>query len=329
MSAGQPALRRVVRHNAVPLLAALILAAMAVLYLALQPRGVTVGVLVTAANKGVLLALIAMAQTFVVLTGGIDLSVGAIVVLANCLASTVLSGSPGHLAAGVAVVLGAGVLAGGVNALAVVAGRLQPIIATLATSTMFYGLALLLRPNPGGDVDDDLASAVTGDLAGVPVTILLLLALLLLFWLPFRRSVTGRALYAVGSAEASAYMSGVKVSRAKAAAYVLSGLFAALAGLLLTLIAESAQASATQAGDLTLNAIAAVVIGGTSLFGGVGGLLGSVVGAFILRTIGDLLFVLRASPLWQPLFQGLILLAAVSLGALPLLRIRNRLETYR
>ena len=329
MSAGQPALRRVVRHNAVPLLAALILAAMAVLYLALQPRGVTVGVLVTAANKGVLLALIAMAQTFVVLTGGIDLSVGAIVVLANCLASTVLSGSPGHLAAGVAVVLGAGVLAGGVNALAVVAGRLQPIIATLATSTMFYGLALLLRPNPGGDVDDDLASAVTGDLAGVPVTILLLLALLLLFWLPFRRSVTGRALYAVGSAEASAYMSGVKVSRAKAAAYLLSGLFAALAGLLLTLIAESAQASATQAGDLTLNAIAAVVIGGTSLFGGVGGLLGSVVGAFILRTIGDLLFVLRASPLWQPLFQGLILLAAVSLGALPLLRIRNRLETYR
>ena len=328
-AAGQPGLRRVVRHNAVPLLAALILAAMAVLYLALQPRGVTVGVLVTAANKGVLLALIAMAQTFVVLTGGIDLSVGAVVVLANCLASTMLSGTPLHLAGGVAAVLGAGLLAGGVNALAVVAGRLQPIIATLATSTMFYGVALLLRPNPGGDIDDDLASAVTGALAGVPVTILLLLALLVLFWLPFRRSVTGRALYAVGSAEASAYMSGVKVSRAKASAYVLSGLFAALAGLLLTLIAESAQASATQAGDLTLNAIAAVVIGGTSLFGGVGGLFGSVVGAFILRTIGDLLFVLRASPLWQPLFQGLILLAAVSLGALPLLRIRNRLETYR
>ena len=321
--------RRVARHHAVPLLAALTLAAMAALYLALQPRGITVSVLVTAANKGVLLALIAMAQTFVVLTGGIDLSVGAIVVLANCFASTLLSGSPIHLAAGVAAVLVAGLLAGGVNALAVVAGRLQPIIATLATSTMFYGVALLLRPNPGGDVDDDLASAVTGNFAGIPVTILLLLALLLLFWLPFRRSVTGRALYAVGSAEASAYMSGVKVSRAKASAYVLSGLFASLAGLLLTLIAESAQASATQAGDLTLNAIAAVVIGGTSLFGGVGGLLGSVVGAFILRTIGDLLFVLRASPLWQPLFQGLILLGAVSLGALPLLRIRNRLETYR
>ena len=323
------AAQRILRHNAIPLLAGLIFAAMFALYLVLQPRGVQVGVLVTAANKGVLLALIAIAQTFVVLTGGIDLSVGAIVVLANCLASTALSGSPVHLGLGVLEVLGCGVAAGGINALAVVAGRLQPIIATLATSTIFYGVALLLRPAPGGDIDDDFASAATGAVAGIPVTILLLLALLLLFWLPFRRSVTGRGIYAVGSAEASAYMSGVKVGRAKATAYVLSGIFAALAGLLLTLIAESAQASATQAGDFTLNAIAAVVIGGTSLFGGVGGLVGSIIGAFILRTIGDLLFVLSASPLWQPLFQGLILLAAVSLGALPLLRIRNRLETYR
>lgn len=321
--------RRTLRHNAVPLLAGLIFIAMFTLYLVLQPRGVQVGVLVTAANKGVLLALIAMAQTFVVLTGGIDLSVGAIVVLANCLASTMLSGSPGHLGVGVLAVLACGIVAGGVNALAVVAGRLQPIIATLATSTIFYGIALLLRPGPGGDIDDDFASAATGAVSGIPVTILFLAGLLVAFWLPFQRSVTGRGIYAVGSAEASAYMSGVKIARAKATAYVLSGIFASLAGLLLTLIAESAQASAVQAGDFTLNAIAAVVIGGTSLFGGAGGLVGSIIGAFILRTIGDLLFVLSASPLWQPLFQGLILLAAVSLGALPLLRIRNRLETYR
>src|ERR1700712_5608157 len=233
------ALRRTVRHNAVPLLSGLIFLAMFALYLALQPRGVTVGVLVTAANKGVLLALIAIAQTFVVLTGGIDLSVGAIVVLANCLASTLLAGSPAHLALGVLAVLGSGVVAGCINALAVVAGRLQPIIATLATSTTFYGVALLLRPNPGGDVDDDFASALTGDVFGVPVSILLLLLLLLLFWLPFQRSVTGRGIYAVGSAEGSAYMSGVKIARAKAMAYILSGIFASIAGLLLTLIAES------------------------------------------------------------------------------------------
>ncbi len=322
-------LRLFVRHNAIPLLAAAVFAVMFILYLALQPRGITVGTLVTASNKGVLLALIACAQTLPVLTGGIDLSVGAIAVLANCLASTLLGGSGLSLAGGVAATLAAGALAGGFNAVAVVWGRLQPIIATLATSSIFYGLSLLLRPEPGGDINDDFASALTGDVHGIPTSLLLLLGVLLLFWLPFRRSLIGRGVYAVGSAEAAAYMSGVRVGRSKACAYVLSGILASIAGLLLTLIAESAQASAIQAGDLTLNSIASVVIGGTSLFGGIGGLVGSVIGAFILRTIGDLLFVLAASPLWQPLFQGLILLAAVSLGAIPLLRNRNRLESFR
>ncbi len=322
-------LRLFLRHNALPLLAALIFAAMFGLYLALQPNGIRTDVLVTASNKGVLLALIAAAQTLPVLTGGIDLSVGAIVVLCNCLASTLVSGSGLQIALGVLGVLGGGLAAGLFNALAVVVGRLQPIIATLATSTMFYGVSLLLRPSPGGDVDDDFASRLTGAWAGIPVSLILLVAVLLLMWLPFRRSLTGRGVYAIGSAEASAYMSGVKVAPAKLAAYVGAGLLSGIAGLLLTLIAESAQASAIQAGDLTLNSIAAVVIGGTSLFGGVGGIVGSVLGAFILRTIGDLLFVLKASPLWQPLFQGLILLVAVSLGALPMLRMRNRLETYR
>ena len=322
-------LRLILRHNALPLLAGVIFAAMFGLYLALQPNGIRTDVLVTASNKGVLLALIAAAQTLPVLTGGIDLSVGAVVGLCNCLASNLVSGSGAQIALGVAGVLGGGLAAGLFNALAVVVGRLQPIIATLATSTMLYGVSLLLRPSPGGEVDDDFASALTGASFGVPVSLILLLAVLLLLWLPFRRSLTGRGIYAVGSAEASAYMSGVKVAPAKFAAYVGAGLLSGLAGLLLTLIAESAQASAIQAGDLTLNSIAAVVIGGTSLFGGVGGIVGSVLGAFILRTIGDLLFVLKASPLWQPLFQGLILLLAVSLGALPMLRMRNRLETYR
>ncbi len=322
-------LRLLLRHNALPLLAGLIFVAMFGLYLLLQPNGIRTDVLVTASNKGVLLALIAAAQTLPVLTGGIDLSVGAIVVLCNCLASTLVSGTGPQIALGVVAVLGGGIAAGMFNALAVVVGRLQPIIATLATSTMFYGVSLLLRPSPGGEVDDDFASALTGAFHGVPVSLILLAAVLALLWLPFRRTTTGRGIYAIGSAETSAYMSGVKVAPAKLAAYVGAGFLSGLAGLLLTLIAESAQASAIQAGDLTLNSIAAVVIGGTSLFGGVGGIVGSVLGAFILRTIGDLLFVMKASPLWQPLFQGLILLLAVSLGALPMLRIRNRLETYR
>ncbi len=317
------------QHNAVPLLAFAVFLAMFGAFLALQPRGVTTGVLVTASNKGVLLALVAAAQTLPVLTGGIDLSAGAIVVMANCLASNTVSGSPVQIAVGVVLTLASGLAAGALNGLAIVVGRLQPIIATLASSAIFFGLALLLRPQPGGDVDDDFASAVTGAIGPVPVSLVILGLVLLLIWLPFRRTVTGRSVYAVGSNEASAYMSGVKIGRAKALAYVLGGLFAAGSGLLLTLISESAQASLTDAGDLTLNSIAAVVIGGTSLFGGSGGIVGSIIGAFILRTIGDLLFVLAAPPLWQPLFQGLILLGAVCLGALPLLRERNRLETYR
>ena len=323
------ALRRVLRHNTAALLAALTFVAMFALYLALQPRGIQVGVLVTASNKGVLLALIAMAQTLPILTGGIDLSVGAIVVLTNCLASTMLGGEPKDIAIGTVAVLACGLAAGCVNALAVVAGRLQPIIATLATSSIFYGIALLLRPNPGGDVNDDFAAAVTGSIGPVPTTLVLLVVVLVLLSLPLRRAMIGRAIYAVGSAEASAYMSGVPIGRAKSAAYIVAGLLSGIAGLLLTLIAESAQASLTQAGDLTLSSIAAVVIGGTSLFGGIGGVMGSVFGAFILRTIGDLLFVLDAPPLWQPLFQGMILLGAVSLGALHVLKQRNRLETYR
>ncbi|MBE7211297.1 MAG: ABC transporter permease, partial [Gluconacetobacter diazotrophicus] len=247
--ARRPAALLFLRHQAIPLVSAGVFAAMFATFLALQPRGVSTAVLVTASNKGVLLALAAAAQTLPVLTGGIDLSVGAVVVLSNCLASTLLSGSPAHLALGCLLTLGSGLLAGGLNAAAVVLGRLQPIIATIASSTVFYGLALLLRPQPGGEVDDDLASLLTGAVGPVPVSLLVLIAVLVLFWLPFRRSVSGRTVYAVGSSEPAAFMSGLRTARAKALAYVLAGLLAAASGLLLTLVSESAQASLTNAGD--------------------------------------------------------------------------------
>jgi len=149
-----------------------------------------------------------------------------------------------------------------------------------------------------------------------------------IFWVPYRRSLIGRAAYAIGSSEQAAYMSGVAIGRAKFLAYSMSGLFSALAGLLLTCLTYSGEANAFLGGGYTLNSIAAVVVGGTSLFGGSGGAVGSVLGAFVLRTIGDLLFVFDLEPLWQPLFQGVVLAAAVSLGALRLLRVRNRLDLY-
>src|SRR5690606_7997370 len=218
---------------------------------------------------------------------------------------------------------------GAVNGLIVIYGRLQPIVTTLATGAIYYGIALVLRPVPGGDINADLADALTWQLpGGIPTVLAVLAGIVLVIWIPYRRSVLGRAAYAVGSSEAAAFMSGVPIGRAKLLAYSLSGLLASLGGLLLTFLTYSGEASASIGGTYTLNSIAAVVLGGVSLYGGIGSAIGAIFGAFVLRTIGDLLFVFDFDPLWQPLFQGVILLLAVSLGSLRLLKIRNRLDLF-
>jgi ribose transport system permease protein len=311
------------------LAAAAMFVAIFALYIGKHPTGWTVPVLTTAANKGVLLAIVAMAQTLPVLTAGIDLSVGMVFVLANCLASHLVVGTPLQAAGGAAAVLAIGALCGFVNGAFVVWGRLQPIITTLATGTVYFGLALGLRPVPGGDVQAGLADALTGALpGGVPATLVVLLAVILVVWVPYRRSALGRAALAIGSAEPAAYMSGVDIGRTRLVTYTLAGLLAAIGGLLLTCITYSGEASSAIGAVYTLNSIAAVVIGGTALTGGVGSAIGSVFGALVLRSIGDLLFVFDLEPLWQPLFQGIILLLAVSLGGLQLLKLRNRLEMF-
>jgi len=299
------------------------------IYASNHPAGLNANVATTAANKGVLLAIVAMAQTLVVLTSGIDLSVGMVMVLANCLASTIVVGTPLMTALGVVGVLAAGALCGAINGLIVIYGRLQPIVTTIATSAVYYGAALALRRVPGGDVNATLADALTGQLPfGVPASLALLLALVLLVWLPLRRSVTGRAIYAVGSSETAAYMSGVPIRRAKFMAYLLSGLLASIGGLFLTCVTYSGEASAANGSTYTLFSIAAVVLGGVSLFGGSGSAVGAIFGALMFRTIGDLLFVFDLDPLWQPLFQGVVLAVAVCLGSVRLLQVRNRLDLY-
>ena len=156
----------------------------------------------------------------------------------------------------------------------------------------------------------------------------LVITVVAIVWVPFRRSAIGRAAYAVGSSEVAAYMSGVPVNRAKFVAYTLSGLLASIAGLFVTFITYTGEASAANGNTYTLYSIAAVVLGGVSLFGGSGSAIGAIFGALMFRTIGDLLFVFNVEPLWQPLFQGMVLLAAVCLGSVRLLRIRNRLDLY-
>jgi ribose transport system permease protein len=311
------------------LMAVGIFALMFLIYVSNHPAGFTVNVVQTAANKGVLLAFVAMAQTLVVLTAGIDLSVGMIFILTNCLASWLVVGSAVETALGLVAVLGTGLACGSLNGLIVIFGRLQPIVATIATGAVFYGLALLLRPFPGGSVNADLADFLTGRFYGViPASLVVLLGVVLAVWAPFSRSITGRAAYASGSSEIAAYMSGVPIRRAKFIAYTLSGLLASIGGLFLTFFTYTGEAALASGNSYTLFSIAAVVLGGVSLYGGKGSAIGAIFGAFAFRTIGDLLFVFDFDPLWQPLFQGVVLLFAVSLGAFALFRVRNRLEWF-
>ena len=328
MSAWQN-LNRFWKRNAGPALSFLVFAIMFILFASQQSNGLSTNVLTSVSNKGAVLAYVAIAQTLVILTGGFDLSVGMVMTMASCLASVVLNGSPGQTALGALAVLASGLLAGVINAMIVVLGRIQPIIATLATGAIYFGIALWLRPSPGGTVNEDLSNALTYDVGGVPTTFLLLLATIAFVWWPFRNSILGRNCYALGSSERAAYMSGLAIGRARFAAYSLAGLLAATGGLLLSLISLSGEASASQGGFYTLNSIAAVAIGGTSLFGGSGGIIGSICGALILRTISDLLFVFNAPALWQPLFQGFILLGAVCLGALRVLRRKNQMDVFQ
>src|SRR6202042_2077756 len=229
--------RYLLAQNRATLLSVIFFVVMFAIYASNHPAGFSANVVQTAANKGVLLALVGMAQTFVVITAGIDLSVGAVMVLTNCLASWMVVGTAGSATLGLLGVLLTGLVCGAINGLIVIYGRLQPIVVTIATGAVFFGLALLLRPVPGGDVYGPLADALTGRIFGVlPASLAALVVVVLLVWIPYSRSAIGRAAYAVGSSEGPAYMSGVPVDAAKFFAYVLSGLTAALGGLFLTFV---------------------------------------------------------------------------------------------
>jgi ribose transport system permease protein len=299
------------------------------IYVSNHPAGFTANVMQTAANKGVLLAFVAMAQALVIITAGIDLSVGMIFTLTNCLASWIVVGTPFETTLGIAGVLAAGLLCGALNGLIVIYGRLQPIVTTIATGAIYFGIALLLRPFPGGGVNDELADFLTGKTAGViPTSLIVLFLVTLVVWVPFSRSVMGRTAYATGSSEVAAYMSAMPIRRAKFLSYTLAGLLAGIGGLFLTFFTYTGEAALASGNAYTLFSIAAVVLGGVSLYGGTGSAIGAIFGALAFRAIGDLLFVFDLDPLWQPLFQGVVLLVAVSLGAFGLLRVRNKLDWF-
>ena len=330
--------------------AILLLTALYLTYNFIHPKGFSTNLLVANTNESVALAFVAMAQAVTVIMGGLDLSVGAVMTLTSCIASVLVNGDPAQIVLGCVVTVASGAAFGFVNGLIIVYGRLQPIIATLATGAVAIGLALLIRPKPGGNVDLDLNWTATNSLRDVaetyhlfddgdaawfqpiawfPVPLLIMILVAVLVWVPFKRTVTGRTLYAIGSSEGAAYMSGLPINRAKLWAFTLAGFFAGCAGLYLAIQTGSGNADLPQAGAYTLNSIAAVVLGGVSLLGGIGSAIGALIGALILRAISFYFRILSIDPLLQPLVEGIVLLLAVSLGAVRALRVKNRLELFR
>jgi ribose transport system permease protein len=268
--------------------------------------------------------LVAAGQAVVLLAGGIDISVGSIVSIVNTILATQLGAgaSPEKTALWLVIVLFVGMAAGAINGFFTAYLRLQPIITTYATSFLFAGVALYILPNPGGAVPARL-SAFYRDTTplGLPLAFFIIL-LILLAWYLIRRTRYGRYLFAVGGQPEAAYATAVPVSAVQFSTYVVSGLMSALAGIALTLLVSSGNAGNGDA--LTLPSISAVVIGGTALRGGIGGVAGPIMGAIILGLIKNIISFAQVNLWWQTFANAaIIVLALAAPGLIDLLRRRR------
>ncbi len=264
--------------------------------------------LTSTVNSTMPLVFAAIAQTLVVLTRGIDLSVGGVIDLANAVAAVTLGTSVGSMVFGSLVVLAIGAACGLVNGLLVAFGRLQPILVTLATLSIIQGLAIRVLPQPGGQVPDLYTRVLANTDAPTSILYLVLIAA---FWWAFRRTRLGVGIYAIGNDDASAAANGVDVRRTRVLAYVLGGIFAAAGGLFLA--ASATAGDATTGNTYTLTSIVAAVLGGVSLFGARGSGIGAILGAFISTMIVNILFFAHIDPLYQSFYEGLFLILAVVL----------------
>jgi ribose transport system permease protein len=262
-------------------------------------------------DHAVPLSLAAVGQSMVILTRGIDLSVGGMMDLTNALAAMKIQGGLASEALWTAIILLVGAAGGLLNGLLVAFGRIQPILVTLGTLSIFQGLALWVLPTPGGHVAGGYTSVFLNPNAP---TALIYIVLLGLAWVAFRRSRLGVHIFAVGNDEDAARANSVPVARTKVLVYVLSGMLAAGAGI--ALATTTTGGDATGGNVFTLSSIAAAVIGGVSLFGGRGSAVGAICGAFVLTLLVDVLFFANIDPLFQPFYQGLFLVIAVGASIL-------------
>jgi ribose transport system permease protein len=270
------------------------------------------------------------AQTVVVLAGGIDLSVAAMMALTSVTAASMMAGASEEYALFVVpFVLAMGFMLGAVNGILIVVTRVPDIVVTLATLFVLQGAALLVLGAPGGGVAEWLKNLIVGTVpipgipdsvdAWIPKALLLLIVLLCVVWIPLMRSRLGLSIYAIGSSQLAAFRSGVPVARTKITAYAIAGLFAAMGGISLTM---STGIGAPIPGPYLLASVAAVVLGGVALGGGRGGLLGPIIAVFVLRLVRTDLTLLAIDPNVTAIVEGSIMVAVVMFGAYITMRSR-------
>lgn len=276
-------------------------------------RFASVGNLMTVAEQAAPLGFVALGQTLVVLSGGIDLSVGAVATAAAVLLAATVDGNGAIVVPALVGVLAAGAAVGAANGLIAVRTGVHPLIVTLGTSTVLTGVVFLYTLQPTGKVPFWFEEFAFGRVLGLPVAGLVMALAFVAVGLLLTRTPLGRALYAVGGNAEAARLSGIDAGRVVVFAYAASGFFAALAGAYLV---SRTGVGDPRAGDaLTLASIAPVIIGGTILGGGRGGTTGTLLGVLLLSLLGNLLNYMNVSTFIQWVLQGLVIIAAVSLHA--------------
>ena len=281
---------RLSNHRHPYLMAMIVFLVLCVVNAILQPTFLRFGVATSNVAAFLPMALVAIGQTYVVLASDIDLSAGAIVSVVNVVVVSIIEGMGGtgaSVAVGLTLGIAVGLICGAVNGLCVAYLRFQPIVTTFATGIVFAGFALWVLPEAGRQVPPEFYLAYAGAVLGVP-TVLWILVAAIAFAAIVARTRFYQALRATGGNMQASYQTGVPVARVRLGAYMLSGLFSACAGL--ALVGETASGDPLIGGALTLASVTAVVLGGTALSGCTGGVAGSILGAFILGLINNVIF---------------------------------------
>jgi ribose/xylose/arabinose/galactoside ABC-type transport system permease subunit len=304
-------LRRLAKSPLLPIVAALFVACVAMFIL--TPQFLTTSNLVNIVTQSSIVGIAAVGATFIIITGGIDLSVGSNVALSGMVAATLVSSGLDGLT-GVLVAILVATAVGAFNGASVTLLRLAPFIVTLAVLGMGRGLTLQIS---GGESVYDLPRAFTwlggGTVVGIPVPVIMTVVVFAIGYLVLSRTTFGHQVYAVGGNREAARLAGIRDRRVLFAVYAIAGLCAGIAAI--TLVGRLGSATPTAATGLELQVIAAVVIGGTSLFGGKGSLAGTFVGVLLIGVINNGLTLLNVSPFWVQFMQGLLIFLAVLLDS--------------